>query len=135
MKLTALDIRQKHSKSAMPRPTIARSRGVPRPGRDEFEEVVRETSPSRTTSSATGEIDEFRGGRKNAAGDMVTAQRTRDSRRRHEGGGADPHRAELQAEKIVPPPNRKLVQIIDDINVLKPSACSSRPRSRRHRGH
>lgn len=122
MKITALDIRQKQFKPAL--------RGHDRKEVEafldllasEFEEVVKENiGLKEEVRRKQQKIDEHREREKTLQETMVTAQRISEDIKAAAKKEAELTltEAELQAEKIVADANRKLVQIVDDINELK----------------
>ena len=122
MKITALDIRQKQFQASF--------RGHDRKEVEafldllasEFEEVVKENiGLKEELRRQQQKIDEYREREKTLQETMVTAQRISEdikaaSKKEAELTIAE---AELQGERIVADANRKLVQIVDDINELK----------------
>jgi len=122
MKITALDIRQKQFKSAIRGHDRKEVEAFLDLVASEFEEVVKESIGIKDELKRKQQaIDGFREREKTLQETMITAQRVSEDIKAASKKEAELilNEAELQAERIVADANRKLVQIIDDINELK----------------
>jgi cell division initiation protein len=122
MKITALDIRQKHFRTALRGYDVREVGAFLELLASELEDVVKENIALKEEMRRKQvRIDAYHEREKTLQETMVTAQRISEdvkaaAKKEAELVIGD---AELQAEKIVADAHRKLVQVVDDINELK----------------